>query len=464
MPTDRATNLVERTHVDGNVRQKSFYRSFIQFLFSNLGLVITICAYTIGGAFLFQLLEQYIELQNCQQGALTENISITNISETVYNYIAISDDNVTTMYQTIVDYVTNFTSDIYVRRNDLRYTGQDCETTSGWNFPSALLFTITVVTTIGYGHITPVSWEGQITCICYALIGIPIFLLCLSNISSVLGDIFRFLYSGLLHCCCCVCRVYTRARRRRIRELRDAQIRNPGGINYTGTASMDPSWPETSRTQDGGYGDDDEDEDDYDIFDRMEGRVPFGAVILIIIGYICLGAVMFNKFEGWTMTESVYFCYITLSTIGFGDYVPGITSSSTSGLRFLLACLYILFGLAILAMCFDLIKEGIVDKFRWFANKLGIIADEDNQVDEDTTKYANFEYDTSNEQQTQPGSRPTSGKRAQGKAKLSESFSEPPAYEYDAADGQWMTNIRDKNERTGGIGNKNGIKMNNDKH
>ena len=44
------------------------------------------------------------------------------------------------------------------RRTDLRYTGQDCSTTSAWNFPSALLFTITVITTIGYGYVTPTSW------------------------------------------------------------------------------------------------------------------------------------------------------------------------------------------------------------------------------------------------------------------------------------------------------------------
>jgi len=46
--------------------------------------------------------------------------------------------------------------------------------------------------------------------------------------------------------------------------------------------------------------------------------------------------------------------------------VPGITSGSTNGLQFLGACVYIIVGLAILAMCFDLIKESIVHKFAWF--------------------------------------------------------------------------------------------------
>ena len=143
------------------------------------------------------------------------------------------------------------------------------------------------------------------------------------------------------------------------------------------------------------------------------------------------------------------------------DYlkVPGITSSSTSGLRFLLACLYILFGLAILAMCFDLIKEGIVDKFRWFATKLGIISDEDDEIDEDRTRYANFEYDTSNQQQqSQIPQRDNSGKKFYGKTKSIDSSSEPPAYEYEAGDGTWLANIRDKSEPTKNVGNRKGIK------
>ena len=91
---------------------------------------------------------------------VTENISITNISETSYNYVILNQDttNVSVMYDQISGYIENFTDDIYDRRESLRYTGQNCTESSGWNFPSALLFTITVITSIGYGYITPVSW------------------------------------------------------------------------------------------------------------------------------------------------------------------------------------------------------------------------------------------------------------------------------------------------------------------
>ena len=38
--------------------------------------------------------------------------------------------------------------------------------------------------------------------------------------------------------------------------------------------------------------------------------------------YIVLGALVFAKMSDWTLSESIYFSFITLTTIGFGDFVP----------------------------------------------------------------------------------------------------------------------------------------------
>jgi hypothetical protein len=76
----------------------------------------------------------------------------------MYNDVSLSTGDTDELYAQIVDLVENFTNDVYDRKNNFRYTGQNCSNTTGWTFPSALLFTITIITTIGYGHITPVSW------------------------------------------------------------------------------------------------------------------------------------------------------------------------------------------------------------------------------------------------------------------------------------------------------------------
>ncbi len=41
-----------------------------------------------------------------------------------------------------------------------------------------------------------------------------------------------------------------------------------------------------------------------------------GAVIIAL----CASA-MYQPIEGWTYFESIYFCFVAFSTIGFGDYV-----------------------------------------------------------------------------------------------------------------------------------------------
>ena len=43
----------------------------------------------------------------------------------------------------------------------------------------------------------------------------------------------------------------------------------------------------------------------------------------ILAGYIFAGSMLFTLWEEWDYLTGSYFCFITLSTIGFGDIVPG---------------------------------------------------------------------------------------------------------------------------------------------
>ena len=50
--------------------------------------------------------------------------------------------------------------------------------------------------------------------------------------------------------------------------------------------------------------------------------IPIIVNILIIAGYVGVGAVVFSAWEGWSTMAAAYFSFVTLTTIGFGDLSP----------------------------------------------------------------------------------------------------------------------------------------------
>lgn len=51
--------------------------------------------------------------------------------------------------------------------------------------------------------------------------------------------------------------------------------------------------------------------------------MPVSVGICIVFAFISGGAALFSWWEGWIPFDGAYYCFITLSTIGFGDIVPG---------------------------------------------------------------------------------------------------------------------------------------------
>ena len=69
-----------------------------------------------------------------------------------------------------------------------------------WTLSSALMFSLTVFTTIGYGNLTPRTVLGKAMTILYALFGIPLMFIYMANIGTVLASSFKFLYSKVCRC------------------------------------------------------------------------------------------------------------------------------------------------------------------------------------------------------------------------------------------------------------------------
>lgn len=119
-------------------------------------------------------------------------------------------------------------------------------------------------------------------------------------------------------------------------------------------------------------------------------RVPIFIVLILLTGYISGGAVVFSLWEKWTLFHGAFFCFMTLSTIGYGDVYFDVTFSENVDYEWkdekykkIFCCIYLVIGLSVLAMCFNLLQEELALKFRNLARTLGLIKSEKNDDDVD---------------------------------------------------------------------------------
>ncbi|KAL1512700.1 hypothetical protein ABEB36_002247 [Hypothenemus hampei] len=165
-----------------------------------------------------------------------------------------------------------------------------------WKFAGSFYFATVVLAMIGYGHSTPVTAGGKAFCMAYAMIGIPLGLIMFQSIGERLNKAASII----------------------IRQIKKYMK--------------------------------------CDKVEATEMNLMFATGMLSTI-IITTGAAVFSRYEGWTYFDSFYYCFVTLTTIGFGDYValqndnalinkPGYVT---------LSLVFILFGLAVVAASINLL-------------------------------------------------------------------------------------------------------------
>ncbi|KAK7081352.1 Potassium channel subfamily K member 9 [Halocaridina rubra] len=165
-----------------------------------------------------------------------------------------------------------------------------------WKFAGALYFVTVVVAMIGYGHSTPETVSGKAFCIVYAIVGIPLGMVMFQSIGERLNKFTSIII-------------------KKIKKLL--------GCNNTGATDVN--------------------------------QLCVTGTLSIIV--MTVGAAVFSHYEKWNYMDSFYYCFITLTTIGFGDYVAlqKDNALTTKPGYVALSLVFILFGLTVVAASINLL-------------------------------------------------------------------------------------------------------------
>lgn len=246
--------------------------------------VIVFVGYLCAGAAIFQVLE-----------GPEESKSVTEMKEARESFADISRECVSE------EELERFIEKVVLAANrGVSATRNVTMSEPNWSFGQALFFASTVLTTIGYGRVTPLSDIGKGFCIIYAVIGIPLTLILFSAlVERLLIPVKAFLYFLF----------------RRLGHL-------------------------------------------YKAFHIQLFHLMLVVAVLVIF-FMLIPAAIFQALEpSWNYLDAFYYCFISLTTIGLGDFIPGDTTNQPHRALYKVSTtVYLLMGLIMMMTVLSVLYE-----------------------------------------------------------------------------------------------------------
>ncbi len=129
-------------------------------------------------------------------------------------------------------------------------------------------------------------------CICYGLFGVPLILITVADIGKFLSENIVWLYCRYVE--------LKKKFRRRLLNRRPSEFRRKATV-----ATMAESDDEA-----------DEMRQELEKFGLEEYiSIPVTLVLMILVGYIALGAILLGSLENWNFFPAFYFSFITMTTV-----------------------------------------------------------------------------------------------------------------------------------------------------